>query len=106
MTFPSLVETIPRLRALFLSSFVVVETGQSPGIGPAVEFSGAGGAGAGGGASDAPLLDEFGGTLVAAPLVVALAARVRFFFFTIARSEAGLESGGGGGAAAASKGDE
>ena len=97
---------MPRLRAFFSSRFVVVETGQSPGAGPAVELSGAGGAGTGGEASDAPLLDELGGALVAAPLVVALAARVRLLFFTIARSEGGLKSGGGGGAAVVSKEDE
>ena len=96
---------MPRLRAFFSSRFVVVETGQSPGAGPAVELSGAGGAGTGGEASDAPLLDELGGALVAAPLVVALAARVRLLFFTIARSEGGLKSGGGG-AAVESREDE
>jgi hypothetical protein len=86
MTFPSPAEIIPRLRALFSSRFVVVETGQSPGVGPAVEVSGASGDGAGEGASDALLLDVLGGTLAAAPLLATLAARMRFFFFTIARS--------------------
>ena len=96
ITFPSSEEIIPRLRAFFSSLFVVVETGQSPGIGPTVELSGAGGTGAGGGASDALLLNEFGGVLMAAPLLTALVARVRFFFFTIVRSEEDLENGGGG----------
>jgi hypothetical protein len=104
MTFPSSVETMPRLRALFSSRFVVVETGQSPSAGPAVELSGAGGAGVGGGASDKPLLDVLGEALEAAPLVVALAARVRFLFFTIVRSEGGLKSRGG--AAVVSKEEE
>jgi hypothetical protein len=103
MTFPSPAEIIPRLRALFSSRFVVVETGQSPGIGPAMDLSGAVGAGYEGGASDVLLLDELGGTLAAAPLVVAPAAGVRFFFFTIRRSEEDLKSGGG--AAVVSKKD-
>jgi hypothetical protein len=56
-----------------------------------MELDGAGGAGAGGGASGAPLLDGFGEVLAAAPLLAALVARVGFFFFTIMRSEEDLE---------------
>ena len=85
MTFPSSDEIMPRLRALFSSRLVVVEAGQSPGTGPAMKLSGAGGAGAGAEASDAPFLGALGEALVAALLAVALAARVRFFFFTIVR---------------------
>jgi hypothetical protein len=81
------------------------EAGQSPGAGPAVELSGAGGAGAGVEASDAPFLGALRKALVVAPLVVAPAARVRFLFFTIARSEGGLKSSGGG-AAVVRKEDE
>jgi hypothetical protein len=92
ITFPSSEEIIPRLRALFSSRFVVVEAGQSPGIGTTVELDGAGGTGAGGGASDALLLDGFGGVLAAAPLLAALVARVGFFLFTIMRSEGDLET--------------
>jgi hypothetical protein len=84
---------------------VIVETGQLLGAGPAVELSDAGGAGAEGGASEAPLLNELGRTLVAAPLDAAPAAEVRFFFFTIARFEQDLKSGGSGGAAVVSKKD-
>jgi hypothetical protein len=83
MTFPSSEEINPRLRAFFSSRFVVVDAGQSPGLGPAVELDGAGGAGAGGGAFGAPLFGGFGETLVAAPLLAALVATVEFFFFTI-----------------------
>jgi hypothetical protein len=50
-----------------------------------MELSGAGGAGAEAEASDAPFLGALGGALVMAPLVVAPAARVRFFFFIIVR---------------------
>ena len=92
ITFPSSEEIIPRLRALFSLRFVVVEAGQSPGIGPAVELDGAGGAGAGGGASDALLLDGFGGVLAVAPLLAVLMASMGFFFFTIVRSEEDLEA--------------
>jgi hypothetical protein len=61
-----------------------------------MELDGAGVAGAEGGASDALLLDGFGGVLVAAPLLTALVARVGFFFFTIVRSEEDWKSCGGG----------
>jgi hypothetical protein len=91
--FPSSEEISPRLRAHFSSRFVMEDASQSPGL--AIEPDGAGGAGAGGGASDALLLDGFGGVLAAAPLLTALVARVRFFFFTIMRSEGDLENGGG-----------
>ena len=92
ITFPSLEEINPRLRALFTSRFVVVDTGQSPGLGPAVELDGAGGAGAGGGASRAPFFAGFGEALVAAPLLAALVATVEFFFFTFFGSEEDLEA--------------
>ena len=87
ITFPSSEEINPRLRALFSSRFVVVDAGQSPGMGPAVELDGAGGARAGGGTSGAPLFDGFGEVLAAAPLLAALVARVELFFFTIFRSK-------------------
>jgi hypothetical protein len=48
-----------------------------------METSGAGGAGAGAEASDAPFFGALDKALAAAPLAVALAARVRFLFFTI-----------------------
>jgi hypothetical protein len=96
MTFSSSDEIIPRLRALFSSRLVVVETGQSPGAGPAVELSGAGGVGASGGTSNAPFFGVLDEDLVAVPLGAAPAARVRFFFFTIARSGEGPKSSGDG----------
>jgi hypothetical protein len=41
MTFPSLGEIKPSLRAFFSSRFVIVEAGQSPGVGATAETSGA-----------------------------------------------------------------
>jgi hypothetical protein len=98
MTFPSSDEINPRLRALFSSRLVVVETGQSLGVGPAVELSGAGGTGVVGGTSDAPFLGVLDEALVAPPLDAAPAERVRLLFFTIVRSREGPKSGGGGAA--------
>ena len=92
MTFPSSEGINPRLRAFFSSRFVVVDTGQSPGLDPAVELDGAGGAGAGGGASGAPLFGGFGKALAAAPPLAELVATVGLFFFTIVGSAEDLEA--------------
>ena len=92
MTFPSSEGINPRLRAFFSSRFVVVDTGQSPGLDPAVELDGAGGAGAGGGASGAPLFGGFGEALAAAPPLAELVAMVELFFFTIVGSGEDLEA--------------
>ena len=98
ITFPSSEEINPRLRALFSSHFVMDDASQSPGL--AIEPGGAGGAGAEGGASGALLFGRFEEDLAAAPPLVELAAAVRFFFFTIARSGRIGKSGGGGAAVA------
>jgi hypothetical protein len=84
MTFPSSVEIRPRLRAFFSSRLVVVEAGQSPGTGPAVEAAGAGGAGAEAETSNAPFFDAPDAALATTLLVAASAAGAGFFFFTIA----------------------
>jgi hypothetical protein len=88
MTFPSLEEIKPRLRALLSSRFVIVEAGQSPGAGTAAETSGA------------PLFDASDITLASALLEIAPAATVELFFFTISacvgNTKSGLKNGGGG----------
>lgn len=86
ITFPSSEETIPRLRALFSSRFVMEDASQSPGLVTATELGGAGGAGVGGGASGALLFRRDEEALAAAPPLAELAAAARFFFFTIAGS--------------------
>ena len=92
MIFPSSEGINPRLRAFFSSRLVVVDAGQSPGLDPAVELDGAGGAGAGGGASGAPLFGGFGEVLAAAPPLAELVATVELFFFTIVGSAEDLEA--------------
>jgi hypothetical protein len=92
MTFPSSDGINPRLRAFFSSRFVAVDIGQSPGLDPAVELDGAGGAGAGGGTSGAPVLGGFGEALAPVPPLAELVAMVELFFFTIVGSGEDLEA--------------
>jgi hypothetical protein len=105
ITFPSSEGIYPRLLAFFSSRFVVVEAGQSPGMDPATELDGAGGAGARGGAWEALLFGGFGEDLAAAPLLAALVARVEIFFFPILQihKRSGFDNGG---AVVLSAGDE
>jgi hypothetical protein len=80
MMFPSSADIKPRLRAFFSSRLVIVEAGQSPGAGVAVETSGASTVAE---TSDAPFFDAPDVTLTVTPLVAAPTVVVRFFFFTI-----------------------